>query len=85
MSDVKEAVRLATEYLSALLDVEGVRLEETEEAEGEWFITLSHLQPNDGQGALAQLAALSPHRVYKQFRIVDGKVKAMKIREFEGV
>lgn len=93
--DVKEAVRIALEYIKKLYEgqeaLRDLRLEEVELVENEgpdpfWLVTLGFARPSpEPASALAQMVAPGNkyYRVFKTFHIdaKSGKVKAMKIRE----
>ena len=87
--EVKDAVKIATEYLETfqdLIPVRNVRLEETEyDDSGDWLITLSTV--DDSADTLGNLAATLGvgRRSYKVFRIdaATGKVKSMKVRAIQ--
>lgn len=80
MADLKEAVQLARESLSDLIpDATASALEEVEREGQEWFITLSFSRPG-----LGLLGEFDQQRIYKKFRVVDGSVVSMKIRELSG-
>ena len=83
MDDLKASVRLATDFMTALIEgADGIRLEEAEaQGDGGWFVTLSYVAVPDGP--LASMQILSPRRLYKRFHIVDGVVRSMTIRDVE--
>ena len=85
MLDVKQATKLATDYLTSLYDQQlstsdAIRLEEVELTEDEkyWLITLSFQSVNP-TGTIF----FPPRREYKVFRInaETGELQSMKIRE----
>lgn len=88
---VKDAVRIAMNYLAEFEDfipIRDVRLEETEyDDSGDWLITLSAIDRPGGElGDLA--AALGGNkRNHKIFRIdaFTGNVKSMKVRALQPV
>jgi len=89
--DVKRAVKIAMQYLTAfedLIPIRDIRLEETEyDDSGDWLITLSAIDRPAGElGALAT-ALGGNKRSYKVFRIdaFSGDVKSMKVRAFQPV
>lgn len=75
--DVKEAVRVARDYLRLLEpSVRNLLLEEVEQTkDGRWLITLSH--------GLEQDLPFSDKRSFKVLRIskTTGEVESMKIRQ----
>lgn len=85
MDDLKASVRLATDFLTTLIEgADGIRLEEVETEQGGWggwFVTLSYVAVPDGP--LADLQVLSPRRLYKRFHVVEGAVRSMTIRDVE--
>ena len=91
--DVKEAVRVAANYLRSLKDfipVVGLRLEETEFTEdGDWLITLSTIDvpsediPLSATDHIRAAAALDRgKRIYKVIQVdaMSGEVRSMKVR-----
>ncbi|MFW5845972.1 MAG: hypothetical protein ACOCXJ_07080 [Planctomycetota bacterium] len=84
MIDVKEAVRLATDYIKDLYDereLEDLTLEEVELSEDEqwWLVTLGHarrLSGMDGFGGQHRRCL----RVFS-IRADSGQVQSMKIRD----
>lgn len=84
MEELKQVVQIAEEYLRVLYpDLNDLQVEEVERpvpGEG-WLITLSFVRKEETAG----LVALSMgSRAYKQFHIVGGEVRSMKIRELSG-
>lgn len=90
MTDVKQAVRIAVEFVKELYEAEGiadVRLEEVERPENEnrWMVTLSFTRPRPHPLGIPQvlLAGVNLSRDYKTLTIsgADGTVESMRIRE----
>ncbi len=82
--DVKQATRIAFEYLNDLYpEIRDTLLEEVELTEDEkyWLITLSYI-PRVPEKTLSVFAAMSGPRKYKLLKVETGtgKVWAMKIR-----
>jgi hypothetical protein len=80
--DVKQAVKIATQYLKKLYgaqSISNIRLEEVEfnDEEGSWLITISFIDTDD----------LIPERVYKVLEIDadTAEVIAMRMREYDQV
>jgi hypothetical protein len=80
--DVKQAVKIATQYLKKLYgsqSISNIRLEEVEldDEEGNWLITISFIDTDD----------LIPERVYKVLEIDanTAEVIAMRMREYDQV
>ncbi|HEV7860177.1 MAG TPA: PepSY domain-containing protein [Pyrinomonadaceae bacterium] len=80
--DVKQAVKIATQYLKKLYggqSISNIRLEEVEfdDEERNWLITISFIDIDD----------LIPERVYKILEIDadTAEVIAMKMREYDQV
>jgi hypothetical protein len=80
--DVKQAVKIATQYLKKLYggqSISNIRLEEVEfdDDEENWLITISFIDTDD----------LIPERVYKVLEIdaETGEVIAMRMREYDQV
>jgi hypothetical protein len=88
MIDVKEAAKVAVEYLQSLpnMPAVAVRLEEVILTDNEqfWLITLSFMDDAEPRGIAA--IANAPERLYKAFNIdaESGQVRSMKIRQLEG-
>lgn len=92
MIDVKEAVRIAFEYVADLMADEKIgkiRLEEVERTQNdaEWIVTVSFPREpvplNSGVAAIAAAATLTPdraERAYREVRIdaASGQVISMK-------
>lgn len=92
MTDVKEAVRTAANYLAELFaeeDISDIRLEEVELSEDvqTWNVTLSFLRKAKVAGplvdALSAGLASQVERIYKVLtvRADDGSVTSVKIRQ----
>lgn len=87
--NVKEAVKLAKEYVLDLFAEENITnlgLEEVNfyDADGEWIVTLGFSRPwDEPRNTLASLAQSTlPRRSYKIVRIDDnGQVKGVKNRD----
>ena len=86
--DVKEAVRIAKEYLGDLFEAEpitNVGLEEVvfEDASNSWKVTIGFSRPWDQKGLLVTaLAERGPERSYKVLRIDNdnGRVESLTDR-----
>ena len=86
--DVKEAVRIAKEYLGDLFEAEqitNVGLEEVvfEDASNSWKVTIGFPRPWDQKGLLVTaLAERGPERSYKVLRIDNdnGRVESLTDR-----
>uniref|UniRef100_UPI004056B7CA hypothetical protein n=1 Tax=Candidatus Electronema sp. TaxID=2698783 RepID=UPI004056B7CA len=87
--DVKEAVKLAKQYVLDLFAEEKINdlgLEEVEFYAGEWLITLGFSRPWDEKHNAFTALSMGPvslHRSYKIVHIDDkaGQVKSVKHRE----
>jgi predicted transcriptional regulator len=91
MIEVKQAVRIATDYLTDLIpNIRDVQLEEVEFVDilpPQWNITLSYLRPVDPESlsAIAELTGHKYERVYKEIAVdaVSGACVSIKIRELQ--
>lgn len=81
MEDLKQSVRIAEQYLTILIPAaKSVLVEEVESTDDDgWLLTLSFLREAD-----SPLGQFAPQRSYKQFHVVDGTVRSMKIRGLAG-
>jgi len=75
---VKEAARIAREYLQELMPEipqDDISLEEVEPGDKEWLVTMGYSDPR-------RPAFLDRGRIYKRFRIdaLEGQVLSMNIR-----
>jgi hypothetical protein len=78
---VKEAARIAREYLRELMPEvpsEDISLEEIEPGTDEWQVTLGYSDPRQPPYFISK-----SDRIYKRFRIdaIDGNVLSMNIRK----
>ena len=86
MTDAKEAVRIATEYMNGLYEpdqIPNLTLEEVEldEEEKHWLVTLSFSKPHES--AIEAMTGQKGIPIYKVLKIHagEGRVLSMKIRQ----
>jgi len=86
--DMKEAVKVAKDYIQQLLvdeKISDLGLEEIEQnpRSGTWNITLGFSRPWDSRNNIALLGGAAPRRTYwtLQVRESDGEVLSVRIRE----
>lgn len=90
MIDIKEAVRIASEYLTSLYSAELVRdmlLEEVERSVNEscWLITLGFSRPIPETEVAGVIQVLSGKQFKREYKVMEidastGEVRSMKIR-----
>jgi hypothetical protein len=82
--DVKEAVRLARDYASAVFEGEKVTIEEVWFEHNEWYVTIGIQRPEPQQGVEVMLGRRTLSRLhYKTVRIEEATkaIKSLKNRE----